>query len=245
MNQLSCQAIRVGARSLAVRHLRVRIEGSRHLPRRGAALIACRHVHHLYDGCLLLSALPRPAHILVALDWVANRRTRQLMEWACHTAGWPIVLRTERLQTPGQRVYCHEEATGYLRRAVRDSMNLLHEGRMLVVFPEAYPNIDPNPTPKLDEDAFLPFRPGFVRLVELAQRDSVIRVPIIPAGLSYRHDRRLQVTLRFGAPLFVERRADRDRVLQAVEERVRLLSAPLSPYSYAANHEESAGSWAR
>lgn len=218
------RSITAAARLLCARRLDARIEGIEHLPRRGPVLIAARHVHHLYDGCVLLSAVPRATHLLVALDWAADRRTRLLMERACAMARWPIVLRAERLQS-GTSVYRPEEAGSYLRRAVRDSVALLRGGGALVVFPEAYPAIDPVPGPRTSEDDFLPFRPGFIGLADLAQRDGHTRVPIIPAGLDYRPGPRWQVTLRFGAPLFVAGRVVRASVARRIEEQVRALSA--------------------
>ncbi len=229
MESMAQRTLRSCARLIVARHLDLRVEGLEHLPRSGALLIACRHVHHLYDGCLLLSAVPRPIHMLVALDWVANRRSRMLMEWACGTARWPVVLRAERLQpAAGERgrAYRPDEVGGYLRRAVRSAVGLLRAGEGLVVFPEAYPAIDPHGSPRSDEDDFLPFRPGFVRLAEMAQRDGRTRVAIVPAGLAYRRGLRWRATLRLAAPLYVENRADRMRVAQAVEVRVCRLSAP-------------------
>src|SRR5579871_5787692 len=70
-------------RIIVWRSVRVRVEGMQHLPRTGPVLIASRHYHHFYDGCLLLAIIPRPVHILVALDWVWNAPLRRLMELAC------------------------------------------------------------------------------------------------------------------------------------------------------------------
>jgi putative membrane protein len=96
---------------------------------------------------------------------------------------------------------------------------------MLVVFPEAYPNIDPAFTPKADAE-FLPFRPGFVRLVELAERDGVTRVPIVPVGFTYEplNGKRWQVVMRVGAPIWMNDTSDRARIVQLVEDQVRYLS---------------------
>jgi 1-acyl-sn-glycerol-3-phosphate acyltransferase len=231
--------LRAGARVIAARRLDLRVEGWEHLPRRGPLLIASRHYHHLYDGCLLLGVVPRPLHLLVALDWVARRRDRRLMEWACRTAQWPVVLRTERLHA-GNSAYGPTDAGRYLRHAVHDAVALLRAGRALAVFPEAYPTVDPHATPKASGDAFLPFRPGFIRLVEMAQRDGRTCVPIVPAGLVYRPGPRWEATLRFTAPLYVAGRADRAAVVRLVEEQVRLLSTPGSVWPHADVSETSA-----
>jgi putative membrane protein len=231
--------LRLGAQALAARRLDLRVEGLEYLPRRGPLLIASRHYHHLYDGCMLLAVVPRPLHLLVALDWVATQRDRKLMEFACHTAQWPVVLRAERLQR-GDCAYGVADAGRYLRRAVRDAVDLLRAGRALAVFPEAYPTVDPHATPKASGDAFLPFQPGFIRLVEMAQRDGCTQVPIVPAGLSYRPGQRWEATLRFAAPLYAAERADRVGVARAVEEQVRLLSASEAAWPRAEVYESSA-----
>ena len=230
MERMAQRSLHAGARVLTARRLEVEVQGLHHLPPTGPLLIAARHVHHLYDGCVLLAAAPRPLHLLVALDWAETRRTRRLMEWACATARWPVILRPERLRAPHVRsAYRPEESVGYLRRATHGAVALLCTGHALVVFPEAYPNVDPVFTPKPNDEAFLPFRPGFVRLVARAQRDGHTCVPIVPAGLTYRRGQRWRVRLRFGPPLLLAAgtdRADRVALVREVEAQVRVLSAP-------------------
>jgi putative membrane protein len=230
--------LHAGAQALAARRLDLWVEGVEHLPRQGPLLIASRHAHHLYDGCMLLAVVPRPLHLLVALDWVATRRDRRVMEWACHTAQWPVVLRAERLQPRGHSAYGGADAGRYLRHAVRDAVTLLRAGRALAIFPEAYPTVDPHAPPQAG-DAVRPFRSGFIRIVEMAQRDGRTRVPIVPAGVSYRPGRRWQATLRFAPQLSVDGRAERARVVQAVEEQVRLLSTAVPAWPHAAVYEKS------
>jgi len=93
-----------------------------------------------------------------------------------------------------------------------------------VVFPEAYPDIDPRNTPKVESHASLPFRPGFARLVEMAERDEHTRVAIVPAGLSYIQNERWNITLRFGPALSRSDYIDSTYLVQDVEKRVRELS---------------------
>ncbi len=215
-----------GAKIVGARGTDLRVEGLDNLPATGPVLVAARHYHHLHDGCALLATFRRPVHILVALDWVKGSAGRRLMEHACRLAGWPVVLRDDGLagQT-GARAFQATESRTYLRRAVRESVDLLRAGELLVVFPEAYPNIDPAYTPK-SETEFLPFRPGFIRLVELAERDGETRVPIVPVGFAYEQmDRkRWQVVMRVGAPVWLNDTSDRARVAQMVEDQVRYLS---------------------
>jgi putative membrane protein len=250
---ISWFVVHVGSRRLTRGKVQATVEGQEHVPSSGPVLIVARHFHHLYDGCILLNTLPRRLHILVALDWVQIRWLRWLMEWACAMVEWPIILRDERLDegqnaihrvptkagnsvysgqdvmnrvhTRENSVYSRDESTRYLRRAVKKSIELLRDGEALVVFPEAYPNIDPEPTPKKDEDAFLPFRPGFAKLVELAEKDGSTQVAIVPAGLAYTRNGQWHVTLRFGSPVFRQNFTSSTQLVQALEEQVHALSS--------------------
>jgi putative membrane protein len=157
-----------------------------------------------------------------------------LIEFACSLADWPIVLRDEQFRQHKQDqpwAYTHVEARRYLRQMILAAIRILRFGGILVMFPEGYPNIDPHPTPKPDLDAFLPFRPGFVKLAELVERDGKTRVAIIPAGFTYTRecDKRWHATVRFGDALFRSDFASTEQLLQAVEERVHALSSTVPP----------------
>ena len=210
-------ALRTAGKALVSRKLDLRVEGLEHVPFDGPVLLAARHYHHLYDGCAILATVPRTVHILVALDWLQNRAGRMAMERACRAAGWPVVL---RLDSPAG-VDELAAARVFLATA-RDSLALLSAGKALLVFPEGYPNIDPGYTPK-QGDEFLSFQPGVVRLASLAAARG-LRVPIVPAGFSYRRGKRWNVTLRFGEPLMLTDRAQESDVLWQLEACVRALS---------------------
>jgi putative membrane protein len=207
----------------AVRRIDLSVEGLEHLPASGPAVIAARHFHHVYDGCVLVAVAPRPLKILVTLDWLHNAAGRQCMRAACRLARWPVVVRTGA-QTR------HDGPTAARRQllaATREGVELLLAGQLLLVFPEGYPNVDPSYTPKTGDDVFLPFRPGFLRIAALAERDGVTRVPIVPVGLEYRRGDRGRVAVRFGQPVrLVPGRDVRDQVA-AIEEQVRRLSGPM------------------
>jgi 1-acyl-sn-glycerol-3-phosphate acyltransferase len=214
---MAWRALRGASKLVASRRLDVHVEGAEFIPPIGPAIIAARHYHHLYDGCVLLATLPRPMHILVALDWASNPIDRFVMGRACRAADWPILLRTDGPTPPSA-----QDAAAALRVAARGTIDLLRDGRLVVVFPEAYPNIDPRYTPKPDESAFLPFHPGVVRFTAMAARLGFV-VPIIPAGFSYEKGRRWRVSLRFGAPITVDREIDERVVLTDIEAQVRRL----------------------
>jgi 1-acyl-sn-glycerol-3-phosphate acyltransferase len=208
------------------RQLDLRIEGLHHLPPRGPVILVCRHYHHYFDGCILLATARRTVRVLVSLDWVRTRRLRVLMEAACRTAGWPVVLRAERMQPAGSGAFDPREARSYLRQALALSTATLRGGEILAIFPEGYPNIDPVYTPKASIDAYLPFRHGYARLALAAQRAGSAPVALVPVGLSYPGEAggRHRVTVRFGPPQYLERSSDALTVTRQVEQRVRALS---------------------
>ena len=224
MPDIAWSFLRRSAAQVVRRNLDLDVEGLEHVPQQGPVILAARHAHHLYDGCALLATIPRPLHIMVALDWVTNRPGRAAMDRLCASARWPVVLRQD-----GPQSVSTGAAARAWRMAARDALELLGEGRVVVVFPEGYPNIDPGYTPKSDDDAFLPFQSGVVRLASMASTDRN-PVPVMPVGFHYRRGPRWKVRMRFGAPLWIPDRASEGAVLQDLERQVGSLSAPpISP----------------
>ena len=229
--RISVVVLHKGSWLIARRKVKLVVEGLENVPRTGPVLIVARHYHHLYDGCVLMRAIPRPLHIFVALDWVRKRWVRNFMELACYMVDWPIVLRSEQLHTSRdqhsktpERAYTLGESRSFIRNAMKDSVRILRSGEVLVVFPEAYPDIDPRNTPRTENDASLPFRQGFARLVEMVEKDGHTKVTIIPTGLSYTQRGRWNVTLRFGPAITRSDYIDSTHLLRDVEMRVRELS---------------------
>ena len=229
--RMSLLTVYTGSRMLMRGKVEVRVEGLEYVSRSGPVLIVARHFHHLYDGCVLLGTIPRRLHILVALDWVQRRWLRWLMEWACTMVEWPALLRVERLNEDKgngdqerRSAYTRDESGRYLRRVAMDAVRLLRRGEALVAFPEGYPTIDPESAPQKDPNGFLPFRIGFAKLVEMAERDGHTRVAIVPAGFHYVSGERWHVTLRFGPAVFRDDYPDAAELVRTIEMRVRELS---------------------
>jgi len=196
----------------------VEVVGRANVPAAGPVLLVARHFHHLLDGAVLVTRLDRPIHIVVGLDWAATSTQRRWMEWMCRAAGYPIVLRAPTLERTGS--YRRAELVSYTRAALRETTRLLRDGRVVVVFPEGYPNIDPTGGRKHREDSWLPFEPGFLKMVQLAERVGVTRVAVVPVGFSYeREQERWRITVRFGTPLDAG-----ERDLGRIERTVRDLS---------------------
>jgi putative membrane protein len=225
--------MRVGSLVIGRRRLKFSVEGTEHIPRSGPVLIATRHFHYFYDGYILVRTVPRRLHIIVALDWLQIQLLRLLIELGCFLADWPVILRPEQLQEHaenGHWAYQRREGRRYLRQVMQSAMRLLRSGEVLVVFPEGYPNIDVNPTLKLDLTTLLPFRPGFIKMVEWTERDGWTRVAIVPAGLTYTRERdtHWQATVRFGPALYLDNFVSAEEARHAVEEQVRVLSHAVS-----------------
>lgn len=212
------QSLRTIAKGGLRRRTELTVEGLDCVPERGPVLLAARHFHHLWDGAALIATLPRPAHIIVGLDWIESAPLRATLPRLCRAAGWPVVYRPNSPTAPPEG-----EVQAAMLSATKDVLELLDRGRIVIVFPEAYPNIDPEYTPKPDRGTFLPFEPGIVRLAGMASRRGQ-PAPIVPVGFTYMEAERWQISMRFGTPRYVRSRSDEAPVLAQLETDVRALS---------------------
>jgi 1-acyl-sn-glycerol-3-phosphate acyltransferase len=193
----------------------VRVEGLENIPASGPVMLVARHFHHLLDGAVLVRYVPRPLHIVVGLDWTADAKQRAWMERACRAAQYPVVLRPATLGERGG--YARNELMHYTRTGLRDTSALLAASRVVLVFPEGYPNVDPAFARKTDDDAFLPFTPGYLRMIAWAQRAGGARVAVVPVGFHYTRGPRWSIVARVGKARF-------DAVNGELEIAVRELS---------------------
>jgi putative membrane protein len=222
------KSMRLVARALAARRLRTFASGLEHIPVKGPAVIVARHYHHLYDGLALAAAVPRLFHIVVALDWVRNRPTSRLMHALTVMARWPVILRADAVaftQERGLGLFSSRDVLTYGRRARRLAVDLLGDGRILVIFPEGYPNIDPHYTPKSKPDEWLPFKSGFVNIVAAAEKRSAKSIPIIPAGLRYTAGQPWRADLKFGEAVYRKSFNDAAELILHLEIRIRQFSS--------------------
>jgi 1-acyl-sn-glycerol-3-phosphate acyltransferase len=112
----------------------------------------------------------------------------------------------------------------YQRCALSDSVALLAEGRVLVVFPEGYPNIDAHYTPKTRPEEFLSFKAGFATIAAAAEKRLGARVPIVPSGFRYTKNKRWTARLNIGEAVYLEDFLSRQLLLSYMEQRVPELS---------------------
>jgi uncharacterized membrane protein/1-acyl-sn-glycerol-3-phosphate acyltransferase len=226
--------MRVGTLFFARRKVTIDAEGLEHIPTSGPTMIAVRHFHWFYDGYALVRTIRRPLHTVVALDWMQSSSLRLVVEYACSLADWPVVLRSEQFRQHADDAHWAfdaNETRQYLRRVMLNAVRVLRSSSVLVIFPEGYPNIDIHDTPKADLGSFLPFRPGFAKMAELAEKDRHTQVAIIPTGLSYTQlpGKRWHITVRYGPPLRLSDFTSSEQLLLAVEERVHILSGVMPP----------------
>jgi len=221
------KAMRAIAAILAAGRLKTQATGMGNVPAQGPALIVARHYHHLYDGLALFAAMPRQFHIVVAIDWVKNRRVQWFMQTVNWIARWPTLLRADAVARCNYStgLFSRADVARYRRSALGDAAELLVQNRVVVIFPEGYPNIDPNYTPKRNLDEFLPFKPGFLEILGAAEKKTNRAIPIIPAGLRYRPGACWEAFLKLGEPVCREHFSDPVQLLRLLEERVRELSA--------------------
>jgi len=161
------------------------------------------------------------------LDWVRSRPGKLLMTTLTKMARWPVLLRAEAValaRKRGTRLFSSSEVFYRQRHALGQAVDLLVEGRILVIFPEGYPNIDPTYTPKITSDEFLPFKAGFVSIAAAAEKRSKREIPIIPAGLRYTEGRPWIAHLRFGPATYRDRFDDTPGLISNLERSVRQLS---------------------
>jgi len=221
------KAMRAIAAIVAVGRLKTQATGMENIPAQGPALIVARHYHHLYDGLALFAAMPRQFHIVVAIDWVKNRRVQWFMQTVNRIACWPTLLRADAVArcNYSTRLFSPADVARYRRSALGDAAELLVQNKVVIIFPEGYPNIDPNYTPKRNLDEFLPFKPGFLEILGAAEKKTNRAIPIIPAGLRYRPGACWEAFLRLGEPVGRAHFSDPVQLLRFLEERVRELSA--------------------
>ena len=227
----TAKSMRLIARAVAFGRLETISSGREHIPANGPALVVVRHYHHLYDGLALFAAVPRDFQIIVTLDWVQNAAMQSLMTQLTHLARWPVILRSDALVHKNAHGAPHSrhpfslaDVEKYQRRAFKNSVQLLEDNRLLVIFPEGYPNIDPAYTPKTDNYGFLPFKRGFVAIARAAERRFGASLPIIPTGLQYSFGKTWQAHVRFSEPIKRENFASGNELIRYCEEKVRQLS---------------------
>lgn len=220
---VSGYAMRLGAR-LAVNSSEVTAVGVAHVPKSGPVILAVRHYHHLLDGLGLLAHSQRPLHIMIGLDWVRTASTRWLIEGLARGCAWPVTLRApEDRQGVGDALlkaapaYRPDEVQTYQYRAFRQCVALLGRERVVVIFPEAYPVIDPHTVRPPRQETLAPFKSGFARAAITAARRYGRPVSVVPVGIRADAANERRLAFRFGQPISATATSD----VEGLVERTR------------------------
>lgn len=217
---------------MAVNRSEVTAAGVDQVPGAGPVVLAVRHYHHLLDGLGLLAQSRRPLHILIGLDWVSTRAGRWLMESLARGCAWPVTLRTsENRRDDGEpgfeaaSAYEPDEVRPYQQRAFRHCVDLLGRERVVVIFPEAYPVIDPH-TPRTPRQEILaPFKPGFARAAVGAARRHGRPVIVVPVGIRVDAANQRRLAFCYGQPRLVTALTDVNSLVAHVRADICLLSS--------------------
>lgn len=223
-------AMRMGAK-LAVDASEVTATGTDHVPKSGPVILAVRHYHHQLDGLGLLAQSRRPLHIMIGLDWVGTRRARWLMETLARGCAWPVTLRVgEGGQDDGSptvaaaSAYRSDEVRPYQCRAFRQCIGLLGQDRVVVIFPEAYPVIDPHADRKPRQELLAPFKSGFARVAVAAARRDGRSVSVVPVGIRADAANQRKLAFGYGPPRLVTAKCDAEALVAHVKADICRLS---------------------
>jgi 1-acyl-sn-glycerol-3-phosphate acyltransferase len=159
----------------------MRILGAEHVPRTGPVIVAANH-RSMWDIPVLVVACPRKIIFMAKQELYRNRLLRRL--WL-EMGGFPVRREIADLW------------------AVDNSLEVLHQGRALGIFPEGTRSFTGDMLPFLKGAAWLALKTG---------------APIVPCGISGtlrrtrgdqpRSRAKRPVTVAFGAPLQVDARSD-------------------------------------
>lgn len=160
---------------------RPRVEGVAHVPRRGAAVLACNHVSYLDWLVLPLVVRTRRISFLAKREYFTEPGLRG-------------ALKRYFFRATGQVPVDRGDA-GSASAALRTAQRLLGEGRLLGIFPEGTRSRDGR------------LQRGRTGIARLASETGVVVVPCATVGLfsaapaGARLPRPRKVTVRFGAPM--------------------------------------------
>ena len=197
------------------------------MPQTGPVLLCVRHVHHLFDGVGLLAFCPRDLHILVGLDWVSSAAERFVMETLTSWAGWPVTLRQAELEDCRRErpsAFRLTDVRPYQLHSFRMCMTLLGDQRVVAVFPEGFPVVDPHTPRERLIDQLAPFQPGVARLACSAARRFGADVSVVPVGIQIKDRSANGMIMNFGAAHIVTAETEPELLLHGLRRDVTELS---------------------
>src|SRR4051794_26465136 len=95
MSDMPWRSLRAFSRTMLKRSANLDVIGLEQVPAARPGILAARHYHNQIDGEALLATLPRPTHLMVALDWATSAPVKSGLAAACRAARWPAVIRPD------------------------------------------------------------------------------------------------------------------------------------------------------
>lgn len=196
----------------ALRYHRLTVEGGEHLPRRGAALVLPKHRAYrdiMVEGVLLYKLTRRYA------NYVMKVGLYRLLE----LSGGIRIVRPKDLRRLKNRA---ERRAQILRAREHNQVSLdylswlYRKGEMVVSHPEGM----------RCQDSLGHLQKEIVEHMLQVEQHHGLRIPIIPIGLEYESYRRplSRIYFRVGEPFFSDQVGDVKKVMDLVEDRLRVLS---------------------
>lgn len=168
---------------------------------------------------------------MIGLDWVSTRRARWLMESLARGCAWPVTLRTSKdgqgddaPSLEAASAYRPDEIPPYQQRAFRQCVELLGHERVVVIFPEAYPVIDPHTVRTPRQEILAPFKAGFARAAVAAARRHGRPVCIVPVGIRADAANERRLAFCYGRPRLVTAASDVEGLVGHVRADICQLS---------------------
>jgi len=190
---------------------KIKVEGKENILLTGSVMFASRHYNGDYDGGVLLSSIKRRVFILTGMDWIQSRMDRLIVPLTYKLMG---AIPVNRLNSPFITRFPNATTLSAMRKLIL----LLQSREAILIFPEAWPNLDKHYTPKKIENEFLPLQEGFIFCLEEAQK--VPReIPVIPVGLIYDNATKI-VTVSFGKPIYYDL-TSKNRKLDSHADEIR------------------------
>lgn len=161
----------------------IRCEGMEHVPRSGPLIVICNHQSG-FDPPVVAAILPRPVYFMTKAELFRFRPFAAVIE-ALHA--YPV-----KRGRPD-------------RGAIRKSLELLHAGQTLLIFPEGH---------RTETGALQPARSG---VVFLAKRTGA---PIVPVGIVGRYGFRRRIRYYVGKPFVIPATMSTDAGQQLLMEQI-------------------------
>lgn len=169
---------------------RVKVNGKENIPKEGGALICPNHVHAM-DSVSLVAHSKRRIYALAKEDFYKNK----LIKWYAKTCGiYPIKQNSADID------------------AIKVSLKLLKEGKLLLIFPEGTRNGMAKGKPVKNGPMLIAIKAG---------------VPIIPVGIKGEFKPFRKVTINIGKPIYYNDYKEKTKDKEVINELTKNLMSEI------------------